>query len=91
MDGIIYRHPRVHTKTHIMAANNSTQNPQETVRQNAAFLKESGWTFNVIGVIALIVGLITGISGIWITGSAAILSGCYLLVKSRQQLESLKS
>lgn len=59
--------------------------PQDTAVDNSAFLTKSGWVFNVIGVIAFVAGLIIGESGIWITGCAAVLAGCYCLVKGRQQ------
>lgn len=51
------------------------------------FLKESGWTFCIIGAIAVIVGLIAGVSGIWITGFGAIACGVYLMIKAKQALE----
>lgn len=52
------------------------------------FLTKSGWTFNVTGVIALIAGLLVGASAIWISGCAAILAGCYCIVKGKQQLRA---
>lgn len=73
--------------------NNSKSNnvpAPNPVEQNVVFLKKSGWTFNVIGIVLFIVGLIIGENGIWITGCAGILSGCYLLFKARQQAETIK-
>lgn len=49
------------------------------------FLTDSGRVFLVIGVIALIVGLLIGVSGIWISGCAAITSGVYLIIKGRAE------
>lgn len=63
------------------------QTASEALAANAEFLSKSGWTFNVIGIIAFIIGLLVGIDGIWITGCASMLSGCYLLVKSHQYHE----
>ena len=63
------------------------QTVSEALAAHAIFLSKSGWTFNVIGIIAFIIGLLVGIDGIWITGCAAMLSGCYLLVKSHQYHE----
>lgn len=59
------------------------------VKEGASnFLTKSGWVYNIIGIIAFIVGLIVGSTGIWITGCAAITSGCYCIFKGKQQLKS---
>lgn len=50
------------------------------------FLTKSGWVYNVIGILAFIIGLIVGISGIWLTGCAGVVAGCYCLIKGKQQL-----
>lgn len=50
------------------------------------FLTISGWVFNVIGILAFIIGLIVGVGGIWITGCAGLTAGIYLLIKGKQQL-----
>ncbi|MDE5644353.1 MAG: hypothetical protein K2I45_01775 [Muribaculaceae bacterium] len=60
----------------------------DPVAGNADFLKKSGWTFCIIGIIAFIIGLLVDISGIWITGCTAIASGVYLLIKGKQQLHA---
>lgn len=79
------------TNTAAPAQKSQTAAPAENpALQNAEFLKKSGWTFNVIGIILFIVGLIMGVNGIWITGCAGVLSGCYLLFKSRQQVDEVK-
>lgn len=51
------------------------------------FLTKSGWVYNIIGILAFIIGLIVGISGIWLTGCAGILAGCYCWIKGKQQLK----
>ena len=50
------------------------------------FLTDSAWVFIIIGVIGFIAGLIVKISGIWITGCAAVACGVYCLIKGKQQL-----
>lgn len=60
----------------------------DPVAGNADFLKKSGWTFCIIGIIAFIIGLLVDIGGIWIPGCAAIASGVYLLIKGKQQLHA---
>lgn len=50
------------------------------------FLTASGWVFNVLGIIAVIAGLVVGSTGLWITGCASLLSGCYCMAKGKQQL-----
>lgn len=74
-----------------MATTINTQTAVSDAVANASFLKKSGWTFNAIGIVAFIVGLLIGVSGIWITGCAGITAGCYLLFKSHQQLETVRS
>lgn len=56
--------------------------------QKKNMLTESGVVFGVIGIIALVAGLLLDISGIWIAGCAAIMSGVYLYIKGRQQLRA---
>lgn len=58
--------------------------PQDKAADNSVFLTRSGWVFNVTGIIAFIAGLVTGVTGVWITGCAGILAGCYCLAKGRQ-------
>lgn len=52
------------------------------------FLTKSGWVYNVVGVIAFVVGLIVAVPGIWITGLTAVTAGVYCLIKGKQQLEA---
>ena len=58
--------------------------PQEKAADNSLFLTRSGWVLNVAGIIAFVAGLVIGATGVWITGCAGILAGCYCLVKGRQ-------
>lgn len=60
----------------------------DLVAGNVGFLKKSGWTFCILGIIAFIIGLLVDISGIWIPGCTAIASGVYLLIKGKQQLHA---
>lgn len=62
----------------------NTNNNANTPQDNKGFLVKSGWVFIVIGVIALIVGLIIAETGIWIAGGTAVASGCYCLIKAKQ-------
>lgn len=62
----------------------ASANDMKTGKKN--FLTDSGWTFNVLGIIAFIIGLLIGVPGVWITGCAAVLAGCYCIVKGKQQL-----
>lgn len=50
------------------------------------FLTESGVVFLVIGIAALIFGLIIGNMGVIAAASASILSGCYVYIKGRQAM-----
>lgn len=68
--------------------NSATAVTADPVAGNADFLKKSGWTFCIIGIIAFIIGLLVDISGIWIPGCTAIASGVYLLIKGKQQLHA---
>lgn len=65
-----------------MDANNN--NNANGTQDNKGFLIKSGWVFIVIGVIALVVGLIIDVNGIWIPGATAIASGCYCIIKAKQ-------
>lgn len=60
--------------------------PGEEKAGDRNFLTTSGWVFNVLGIIAFIAGLTVGSTGLWITGCASLLSGCYCIVKGKQQL-----
>lgn len=59
--------------------------PQPATEDNSKFLKDSGCVFIVLGVIALIVGLIIAETAIWISGATAIASGVYCLIKGKEQ------
>lgn len=50
------------------------------------FLTKSGWVYNVIGILAFIIGLIVKIPGIWLTGCAGLTAGFYCIFKGKQQL-----
>lgn len=56
---------------------------------DTGFLKKSGWTFVVIGAIAFIVGLLIGVSGIWISGGTAVACGVYLFIKAKQAADAV--
>ena len=62
----------------------TTNNNANGTVSGKGFLAKSGWVFVVIGVIALIAGLIMDIAGIWIPGATSIASGVYCLVKAKQ-------